>query len=227
MPAQKAFSWSYSKLKNFETCAYRHQQVDLLKNYKDEEGEALLYGNAVHDMLAKYIGKAEPIPEMHKPDLQGWGDYAVSLRNAGMQVAVEQKLAITEQFGPCAYFSNFAWFRGVADVLAIKGPVAVLLDWKTGKVLDDSQQLALSAACVFAHHPAVQRVRTQFVWIKDACTTTADFERGKMAAMWAGIWPRIERLKTAHQTNNYPPTPSGLCRRYCVVESCQYHGKGG
>lgn len=222
----KPFTWSYSKLKNFETCPRRHFEVDIAKNFKDEEGESLLYGNLVHDLLAKYIGKGQPLPEMHKPDLQKWGDYGRDLAAKGMTVKVEQKLAITDKFGPCEYFGRSAWYRCVADVLAVMGPVAILLDWKTGKILDDSQQLALSAACVFAHYPEVHKVRTQFVWLKDDCTTTTDFDRGTMPAMWASIWPRITALKNAHDTGTYPVKPSGLCRKFCPVETCVHHGRG-
>ena len=44
------------------------------------------------------------------------------------------------------------WYRGIADVLKIAGSVALAVDWKTGKVIDDAPQLALLAACIFAHH---------------------------------------------------------------------------
>ncbi len=31
----KEWSWSYSKLKNYEVCPKRHYEVDVLKNYDD------------------------------------------------------------------------------------------------------------------------------------------------------------------------------------------------
>lgn len=220
----KPFTWSYSRLKNFETCAKRHFHVDIAKDFKEEEGDALLYGNMVHDVLAKYIGKGTPIPAMHAPDLKPWGDYALTLKQRGMTLAVEQKLAITKDFAPSGYFGANVWFRGVADVIATQGPVAIVLDWKTGKILDDSQQLALTAACVFAHHPQVHRVKTEFIWLKDKCTSGATFSRNSMPDMWANIWPRIERLKSAHDNASYPAMPGFLCRRYCPVTTCAHNG---
>jgi len=221
----KPFSWSYSKLKNYDSCPKRHFHVDLAKDFKEDDSEALMYGNAVHDMLAKYISKGTPIPAMHAPDLQKWGDYAITFLHRGMKLLVEQKLAIAADFTPSEFFGPRAWYRGVADVVAVKGPIAIVLDWKTGKILDDSQQLALTAACIFAHYPSVFRVRTEFVWLKDQCTSGADFNRDDMPAMWAGIWPRITELKQAHDTASYPPKPGFLCRKYCPVTTCSHHGQ--
>ena len=42
---------------------------------------------------------------------------------------------------------------------------AILIDWKTGKIEHDTQQLALNAACIFAFWPDIQMVTTQYVWI--------------------------------------------------------------
>jgi hypothetical protein len=115
-------------------------------------------------------------------------------------------------------------FRGVADVLKINGPVALAIDWKTGKIVEDSQQLALMAACIFAHHPGVQKIRTEFAWLKEDASSRADFDRNEMARMWANLWPRIEALERAHKTTTYPAKPGALCRRWCPVKSCPHHG---
>ena len=114
---------------------------------------------------------------------------------------------------------------GEADVLIVNPPVALAIDYKTGKVLEDSQQLALMAACVFAHYPAVQAIRTEFWWLKEDATSRDDFRRSDMPEMWRGIWPRIVALKQAHDTMTFPPKSGGLCKRYCPVVSCPYHGK--
>jgi hypothetical protein len=99
------------------------------------------------------------------------------------------------------------------------------LDWKTGKILEDGVQLALMAACVFAHHPQIQKLRTEFVWLKEDATTRADFTREDMVKVWAGVLPRVEVLEKAYKTTDFPPTPNNLCRKWCPVTSCPYHGR--
>lgn len=217
----KAFSFSYSKLKNFETCPKRHFHYEIAKDVVEPEGEALQYGNAVHEALAKAL-IGTPLPK-HFSNLQQWVD---RVGGTGYdKLLTEQKLAITNEFEPCEWFAKTAWYRGVADVIKITGRVALAVDWKTGKILEDGSQLALMAACIFAHHPEVQKIRTEFVWIKEDATTRADFARDDMARVWAGILPRVSQLQQAHETQTFPPKPGGLCRKWCSVHSCPHQGK--
>lgn len=218
----KSFAWSYSKLKNFESCPKRHWHLDIARDIKEEEGEALIWGNMVHKALAEAVeGKAE-LPNTMK-DYQKWVDRITSGGNS--TILVEQKLAIRKDFSACSWFDNDAWYRGIGDVIKIVGPVALICDYKTGKILEDGSQLALMAACVFAHHPNIQKVRSEFIWLKEDATTRADFSRDDMADIWRGLWPRIEALENAHNTTSYPAKPGPLCKRWCPVSVCPHHGE--
>jgi len=216
----KPFSWSYSKIKNFETCPKRYWHYDVSKDVKEPEGEALQYGNAVHAALAAAL-LGEPLPN-HFKNLQTWVD-RITAREG--KILTEQKLAITNEFEPCEWFAKNAWYRGIADVIKITGRVALAIDWKTGKIVEDGSQLALMAQCIFSHHPEVERIRTEFVWLKEEATTRADFAREDMADVWKGILPRVTLLQNAHETMTFPPKPGGLCRRWCSVSSCPHQGQ--
>ena len=100
-----------------------------------------------------------------------------------------------------------------------------MLDWKTGKIIEDGSQLALMAQCVFAHHPDVQKIRTEFVWLKEDATTRADFTREDMPKIWNGLLPRVQQLEAAAIAVNYPPKPGPLCRRWCPVTQCPHNGE--
>lgn len=219
-PASKPFTWSYSRLKNFESCPKRHYHVDILKDVKEEESESLMWGNEVHKALAERLSKNKPLP----PAMSGYEGWCEKILSTPGDILVEQKLAITAEFGPCGFFDKNVWFRAVGDVIKIDGPVALIADWKTGKILEDSQQLALSAACVFAHYPQVRRVRSEFIWLRDGATTRADFNRDAMVDTWKSLWPRIAALEHAHKTTSYPAKPGPLCRRYCPVSTCPHFG---
>lgn len=216
----KAFAWSYSKIKNFETCPKRYWHYDVNKDVKEPEGEALQYGNAVHAALAAAL-LGDPLPN-HFKNLQSWVDRIVTREG---KILTEQKLAITNEFEPCDWFAKTAWYRGIADVIKITGRVALAIDWKTGKIVEDGSQLALMAQCIFSHHPDVERIRTEFVWLKEDATTRADFARKDMADVWKGILPRVSLLQNAHETMTFPPKPGGLCRKWCSVHSCPHQGQ--
>jgi hypothetical protein len=226
--AIKEWAWSYSKLKNYETCPKRHYEVDIAKTYveeaTDDPDSALNWGNRVHDTLAGVLtGKVSALPpEMRS--YQRWVD--VVLAGPG-QLLVEQKYAITRQFAPTQYFAKDVWYRGIGDVVRINGPVALVIDWKTGKILEDSVQLMLMAQCLFSHYPQLKRVRSEFVWLKEDCTTPEVYDRQEVANNWVGLMDRVNMLELASKTMNYPPKPGRLCRNYCPVQSCPFYKKGG
>lgn len=223
-PPPKEWSWSYSKYKNFNTCPKRHYEIDIAKNYIDS-GEGMAAGNLVHDLLAKACSGKQDLPETHKY-LQKWVDV---VRAFPGDLFVEQKYAITRQFKPTTYFARDVWYRGIADVVSIlpDKKIAKARDWKTGKVLEDPVQLMLMAACLFVHFPSLQRVITEYVWLKDECTSVEVFDRAEVARELSAILPGVDKLEQAAKTLTYPPTPNGLCMKYCKVTSCPFHGKGG
>src|ERR1019366_1915098 len=107
----KEWSWSYSKLKNYEGCPKRMYEVDILKSFKDAGGEALEWGNQVHGAVAARLKSKQPLPkEMQKYEY--WCDRVE--RGTG-QLLVEQKYAVTRDFRPTTYFADDVWYRGIGD----------------------------------------------------------------------------------------------------------------
>lgn len=219
----KPFAWSYSRLKNFESCPKRHWHIDIQKDVKEEESEQLKWGEIVHKAAAARCGpKRVPLPDNLVKLLEPWCE---RVTKGDGDIKTEQKLAITADFGACGFFDKDVWFRSIGDVIKINGPVALLADWKTGKVIEDSQQLALGAACVFAAYPDVRVVRAVFIWLKEDAESSAVFKREDMPAMWKGVWPRVSMLEQAHNLQSYPAKPGRLCRSWCPVTQCPHHGE--
>jgi len=222
----KSFAWSYSKLKNFETCPFRYKNIDVDKKFQEAvtEGSPLQFGNRVHDALAGALKKTAPLPA-DLVDLQRWVD---SVNDWPGQLYVEQKYAITRTLAGTDWFGFMAWYRGIGDAVKVHRTMGLIVDWKTGKVpeIPDSPQLTLMAQCVFSHFPEVQTVRSEFVWLKENTTTSQIYTRKGMADEWPDILGRVKKLEDAHKADAFPKTPSGLCKRYCVVTACEFHGKG-
>lgn len=220
----KEWAWSYSKLKNYETCPKRHYEIDILKSVAEvqEPGGPLDWGNKAHDALAKACAGVALLPEPFM-EYQAWVD---RVRAGPGELLVEQKYAITRQFGQTKYFAKDVWYRGIGDIVRLYKDVALILDWKTGKILEDPVQLMLMAQCIFSHYPQVERVRSEYVWLKDDCTTPEVFDRKEVADQWIALLPRVRALEAASKTQTFPPKPSGLCKKHCVVTSCPFHGKG-
>lgn len=222
-PRVKPFAWSFSRLKNFEVCPKRHYEIDLAKNFKEAGGAALDWGNRVHDVLAARCGKDRaPLP----PDFVMYEPWAVKVlgNSPPENVFVEQGLALTKDFTPTGNFDSDVWLRVKCDLYRVVGDVALAVDWKTGKILEDSVQLALTAACILAKHPEVKAVRSSYVWLKEDAESSEVFYREDIPTIWRSIWHRIEAMETAFRMTNYPATPSGICARFCAVKSCPHNG---
>lgn len=222
-PTAKAWSWSYSKLKNYRTCPRRYYDIDIQKLYGEESSPALDFGNKVHKAWEDRIGKGIPFD----PEFANYEEAALRLLNVPGKIMVEQQLAIRQDLAPCSWFDKQTWYRSKADFLAVNGVVALAIDYKTGKILEDAEQLALMAECVFSHYPEVQAVRTEYWWLADDAATKEIFYRNKRADTWARILPKVNELKNAHDTTTFPPKPNGLCRKHCIVTGCPNYGKGG
>src|SRR6185312_4384686 len=88
-PTKRPWAWSYSKLKNYETCPKRHFHYDISKDVKEPQSEELKDGFYVHEMLAKRVMNNEPLPER----LQKYEPWAVKILTGEGKILVEQKLA--------------------------------------------------------------------------------------------------------------------------------------
>ena len=218
-----AFAWSYSHLKNAETCLKRYYHYQIAKDVVEPETEQLREGKALHHAFEMRIKYGTQLPltwARHEPML-------TKIINAPGQTYAEQKLALTSSFTPTGYFAKNCWFRSVSDCTKDDGLSALVLDWKTGKPAEDLTQLQLMSLTLFAVKPGLQRVKAALVFVNYDHVEPAEFTRSQVTGLWAEILPRVNMLAHARQTQEFPPRPSGLCKRYCAVVSCPHHGIGG
>ena len=218
----KQFTASFSKLKNFEQCAFRHQQVDLLKKYV-EKSDQLEWGERVHKAFENAFLRNQPLPENMAP----WQKWVTLAKHLPGEHLVEEKWALTRDLQPTEYFGPRCWWRGRGDFVALQEKTAAILDWKTGGMKHDSVQLLFSAACLFAYHRSLEKIRTTFVWLPDDETSGEWYTRKEVAdQLKNGILERVAEMERAALNNIYPKRPSGLCIQYCPVDVCEFHKKG-
>jgi hypothetical protein len=220
------FSWSYSVLKNYEVCPRRYHSYNVLKDVQEPESDQLRQGNLLHAAFEARVTKGEELPlgmGMHEPML-------ARLASAPGKTYAERKLGLTSAFEPTSFFGARTWFRIVLDYTNIRptqggGTIATVVDYKTGKPATDTTQLQLSAATLFAHDPKIDRVKAALVFVAHGESETAEYARSDTTEIWSEVLPRVRKVIEARQQDHYPPKPGGLCRRYCAVVSCPFHGK--
>lgn len=221
-----AYPWSYSKLKAFETCPKQYYHLKVLKDFKEPQTEALIYGNEFHKAAEDFLHPLKPkkLPKIY--------DFAKAtlhqMRAIEGELHPEQKLGLTDDMRPCGFWDDEVWYRGIADLVIEDGELAHVFDHKTGKNTKyaDEGQLELMALSVFAHYPEVVRIKSALVFYVPRELIRRDYTRDDIEELWANWNKRYDRLDVAHDEGVFNAKPSGLCRRHCIVTSCPHNGRG-
>jgi hypothetical protein len=219
----KPFAWSISRLSAFELCPRRHNEVDLLKNFTEGPSPERDFGSDLHKALELACAKGQPLP----PELRSYQDVVDKVRSLPGDKLFEQRMGITRQFEPCGYFADDIWLRVVSDVLILSedGTRAAVIDYKSGKIKPDMSQLLLNAAVIFAYYPMVQTVDVAYWWVcKGRKLTKGMYHRVDLPEIWNKFLPRVKVYEKATQEGVFLANPSGICRKWCPVTSCQFHG---
>lgn len=218
------FSWSYSKLRDWENCprAYEYKHI---QKHKEIERPEQLYGQHVHKVLEDRALRGTPLPpEMEK--YEKYGAVVDHARRLGYQIVGEQQWAIDNNFMPCGWREwNVAWCRVILDLGIIGKRSALFLDYKTGRKRPDPTQLALFAAVGFEELPKLDVIKTQFVWTEGGAPDEATYHRNDKQGIWAGILPRVMKMQRGIEAKAFQPTPNGLCKKHCSVFTCEHNGR--
>lgn len=225
--------WSFSTIDKFQKCARKYFYYDVAKLISEPENPQMREGFVVHKSMADYISRGVALPS----NLERHADWVTTMITGqpGEIVLTEHKLACTYQWKPCEYFSRIdrVWARAQADLLVINGPEALSVDWKTGKEPDDRYetlpknfQLRVCAFLVFLHFPQVRNVKSKYVYLNEGTSTTFDMPKTDLREFIPQMMEIYAGYDRAHRMNEFPPHPSGLCKKHCAVTQCQFHGIG-
>ena len=213
-------AWSYSSLTKYDTCPRQYYEVKIAKRFVDEENEQSRWGSDVHEAIEHHFKEGTPIPQRMNafvPTVQKVKDHVFG---SGGEFAVEIELGVDQTLTEARGFNDEdCYARGIIDLLQIKGSKALNLDWKTGKI-KDSNQLRMSSGLIFANFPQVEVVHAGYVWLPVNQITREIWRREDN--VWSVFDPILRNLEWSRQHDAWPPKPSGLCKGWCSVKSCEY-----
>lgn len=214
--------WSYSRIKSFETCPKQFWHYQVAKDFKQGESDDQRYGKQVHKALELRIGKGKALPG----NLAHLEKIAARFANSPGVKFTEQQLALNFNMKPTGWFDKDVWVRAIVDLAIINGAEGVIMDWKTGKVDDDFTQQRAAAAVLFQHHPDLKRLQLMYYFTQYKTLLHEELARADVKHVWARLLPRVKKYNYAHARTEFPPRPSGLCKKHCLVTSCPHHGGG-
>jgi len=211
-------SWTYSQLEAYETCPKKFYHLRVLKDFKDPPNEYSAWGERVHTALENRIKDGTPLPD----GMTQWEGIAGKLEALPGEKLTEHKMAVDSAFQPADW--KQAWSRGIIDLLVVHGKKAVVADHKTGK-RKMTEQLELYAGYVFSHYPEVEEVTSCFIWLKEKRIDKQTYSREDVYSIWKGFLPRVTKLESSYERDSWLARPSGLCKGWCPVTSCEFNSR--
>lgn len=217
-------TWSYSRLKAFQTCPRQFHHVRILKDVTEAETQEQLFGTALHLAAEEYVRDNKPLP----PRFRYLKAALDVLKQCEGAVYCEYPMGLTQNLEPCAIDSDDVWFRGIADFLVVspETKTARCVDYKSGKRADraDPGQLELMALAIFRHFPEVETVYGGLLFTQVRKFIKRVYSVENAPELWAKWIQEYRALRTAHRNDVWNPKPSGLCKRHCPVRSCPHNG---
>jgi len=225
--AHSLYPWSWSKLNSYLTCPRQYYEIQVAKNFKqDENVEYLFWGIAVHKAFEDNLMEGKPFEERFK----SLEPLANKLNALPGDHYGEQKLAVDIELRPVEYDSPNAWVRAIVDRLVIYNVVGMNFDYKTGKRKTDSRQLELSSGIAFSWFERIQKMHTAYLWTQGGKPTSRTFLRDGMQPSWDRFRSDIDTMEWSYAHNAWPANPSGLCGPNkagtyagCIVLSCPHN----
>ena len=197
---------SYSAVKMHEQCARKYKFVKIDK-LQDKSGEAANRGKIIHEEIEAILKGGLP---MLSEDIAYLDDKLANWLK--LKAASEMTIAVDKEWNPVLYNDPIAMFRGVIDLYLENGPEATIIDFKTGKHRDYSDQVSVYAALVMSCKPHIEYVKTAIEFLDLAKTdeykliTRADLPRLQVQLK--------HRLENVEKDKIFSPNPSFLCN-YC------------
>lgn len=220
------FAISWSRLDCHEKCALQSYWKNFAPKDQrvpfDNDSPHLIKGRLWHkwmeDACNGVNGAALPVEvSKFKPIIAG-------LRSSRGELLVEHRLTLTDKYQSCDWFSRQAYWRTIYDALKLlPNGNAFSLDWKTGKVRGESDQLKFSSAAAFLKWPKIKKIKSAYIWLEHPREppTIQEYDRIELKTIMDEFEERVEMVKIAYEENTWEAQPSDFNCAYCPCSKAQ------
>tara|TARA_Y100000389_G_scaffold204517_1_gene257601 strand:+ start:78 stop:746 length:669 start_codon:yes stop_codon:yes gene_type:complete len=219
-------AWSYSSIKTFDQCPRKYFHLKVLKDVKDYGNQATIYGQEVHKACEDYVKDDVEIPEKFAY-VRG---VVEAIKRMNGDKHTELKLGVKKVEGgyePCKFLGKDVWWRGIADVVVIRGDTGYSLDYKTSKNARyaDTKQLDLVAAGLFVHFPQLKKVKSGLLFVVSNEFIHKEHFVEQRDEYFDTFKDQLDRLDSAEVSGVWNAKTGPLCK-FCPVSRCEHNRKG-
>jgi len=185
----------------------------------------LRFGLAVHRAAEEFIRDGVPIPTQYSEILTP----VKKLRDMDGEKLCEHRLGLTRDLKPCKFGAKDVWWRGIADLIVLRGDKAFVVDYKTSKSSKyaDTKQLEILSLALFKHFPEVQKVKGGLLFVVANDFVTTEYTQNESSIRWGKWITDVNRLEKAVELDVWNPRPNFSCKGWCPVTDCAHNTKGG
>jgi len=230
-------AWSYSRLKVFEQCRRKFQLQFITKEVPFVENLPMREGKRKHDILERatkilVLDRTKPLPESDVSHVYPMLYNFVCNHTA---VKPELELAFRRDLSICKWFAKDTWLRVKIDLIgtsldlagspyAHQNGIVSVLDWKSGKVRVDLDQLRLYNIAGLLYNDSIWESRAALVFIdQKQCSKIVATKRSDLQAELEEFSDRSEAIQIAAERDSWPAQQNMYCK-WCGanVLQCEY-----
>ncbi len=214
--------WSFSSLKTFQQCPRKYYHTKILKDVREPDTTATLYGKSAHTAAEEYIRDGVPVP----PQFEYMKAMLDQLNAIPGEKLCEVRLGLTKDLEPCGFDADDVWWHGIADLVVLDeaNGIAHSVDYKTSKNARyaDVKQLDLVAAAIFAKYPKIKTIKSALLFV-----VSKEFVKAKHHAEMKEKYlekPALDvaRIEAARENGVWNPISGPLCR-FCSIKTCEHN----
>jgi RecB family exonuclease len=218
----KPIVWSFSSLKTFQQCPRKYYHTKILKDVREPDTVATLYGKSAHTVAEEYIRDGVPVPAQ----FEYMKDMLDQLNAIPGEKLCEVMLGLTKDLQPCEFHADDVWWHGIADLVVLdeENGIAHSVDYKTSKNARyaDVKQLDLVAAAIFAKYPKIKTIKSALLFV-----VSKEFIKAKHHAEMKEKYlekPALDvaRIEAARENGVWNPISGPLCR-FCSIKTCEHN----
>ena len=217
--SDKKIAWSASRVKTFLECEKKFYHMAVVpKGHPDRveynQGMPQQKGQEFHKAMELRLTKKTPLPLQW----ERFEVFAQMVEKFPGSLVVEYPFALDGELKPCGTREwDKVWVRAIPDVMMVGEDKLLLVDWKTGKIVDDEYQLKLCAAAAFAHYPTIQEVIAVYVFLQhDHMSNPVTYQRVDLETIWEELLETPRLIHDRLHTNFWRARPGRWCR-WCDV----------
>lgn len=208
---------SFSSISNYLNCPKKFYEVNVTYNWRDSSFAAMT-GSDIHEKIENYIKGKTDILEIPQDDrvadiMQSLRAFYKDPQKYGVQIGVEEKFAVDENFKPVDYKDPKAVLRGKADLYIQDSLEFVITDWKSGKKRNNSLQAHIYGILL---RPIVktETFKCRFDYLDKGVGDTYSLRP-------QGLHYAEQIVKQVLSAKEFPERRNPLCA-WCPVKSCSY-----